>query len=116
MSIKSREGWLLESNRLCLRNACEFPEDRRFRRGAHPERVLEGSRSLSANSKEGTNHRAFAVFFTQSPSFLAHQKATREQRGCNNAHSLSTAKSRFPPRPSTAGSNDSNLDCGSPGP
>ena len=31
---------------------------------------------------------AFAVFFTQSPSFLAHQKAMREQRVCDNARSL----------------------------
>jgi len=31
---------------------------------------------------------AFAVFFTQSPSFLAHQKAMREQRGCDNARSI----------------------------
>jgi hypothetical protein len=31
---------------------------------------------------------AFAVFFTQSPSFLAYQKAMREQRGCDNAQSL----------------------------
>lgn len=31
---------------------------------------------------------AFALFFTQSPSFLAHQKAMRQQRGCDNAHSL----------------------------
>jgi len=30
----------------------------------------------------------FAVFFTQSPSFLAHQKAMREQRVCDNARSL----------------------------
>jgi hypothetical protein len=31
---------------------------------------------------------AFAVFFTQSPSFLACQKAMREARGCDNAQSL----------------------------
>jgi len=31
---------------------------------------------------------AFAVFFTQSPSFLAHQKAMRQTRGCDNARSL----------------------------
>jgi hypothetical protein len=31
---------------------------------------------------------AFAVFFTQSPSFLAHQKALQTARGANNAQSL----------------------------
>jgi hypothetical protein len=31
---------------------------------------------------------AFAVFFTQSPSFLAHQKAMQKARGVNNAQSL----------------------------
>ena len=31
---------------------------------------------------------AFAVFFTQSPSFLAHQKAMQTARGANNAQSL----------------------------
>jgi hypothetical protein len=31
---------------------------------------------------------AFAVFFTQSPSFLAHQKAMQTARGSNNAQSL----------------------------
>lgn len=31
---------------------------------------------------------AFAVFFTQSPSFLAHQRAMREARGSDNAQSL----------------------------
>ena len=31
---------------------------------------------------------AFAVFFTQSPSFLAHQKAMQQSRGHNNAQSF----------------------------
>ena len=31
---------------------------------------------------------AFAVFFTQSPSFLAHQQALRQAKGTSNAHSL----------------------------
>jgi hypothetical protein len=31
---------------------------------------------------------AFAVFFTQSPSFLAHQKAMQQARGHHNAESL----------------------------
>jgi TfoX/Sxy family transcriptional regulator of competence genes len=31
---------------------------------------------------------AFSVFFTQSPSFLAHQKKMQETKGRNNAHSL----------------------------
>ena len=31
---------------------------------------------------------AFAVFFTQSPSFLAHQKAMQQARGHNNAQSF----------------------------
>jgi len=37
---------------------------------------------------ENFGRSAFAVFFTQSPSFVAHQKAMREQRGCDNAQSL----------------------------
>src|SRR6476619_3188430 len=31
---------------------------------------------------------AFAVFFTQSPSFLAHQQALHQAKGTSNAHSL----------------------------
>jgi hypothetical protein len=31
---------------------------------------------------------AFAVFFTQSPSFLAHQQALHQAKGSSNAHSL----------------------------
>ena len=31
---------------------------------------------------------AFSVFFMQTPSFLAHQRAMKETKGCNNAESL----------------------------
>lgn len=31
---------------------------------------------------------AFALFFTQSPSFLVFQQAMQKKKGCNNAHSL----------------------------
>lgn len=35
---------------------------------------------------------AFAVFFTQSPSFLAHQRDMQRQKGCNNCTSLFDVK------------------------
>ncbi|MBI4025465.1 MAG: hypothetical protein HY360_10830 [Verrucomicrobia bacterium] len=39
-------------------------------------------------SMEDIGLSAFAVFFTQSPSFLAHQKAMQQAKGANNAQAL----------------------------
>ena len=50
-----------------------------------PDRRKGANRSYAM---EDFGLSAFAVFFTQSPSFLAYQKAMREARGCDNAQSL----------------------------
>jgi len=44
--------------------------------------------SNSRYSMEDIGMSAFSVFFTQSPSFLAHQKAMQEKKGANNAQAL----------------------------
>lgn len=60
------------------------------------EQLRAGSQDLP-DTRTGSNTRyemsdfvlsAFAVFFTQSPSFLAHQKALRQARGADNAAAL----------------------------
>lgn len=64
------------------------------------DRLIKRVRTVAAalpDRRTGDNTRygmadialsAFAVFFTQSPSFLSYQQAMEQARGCNNARSL----------------------------
>ena len=58
---------------------------------------LRATAATFPDNRKGKNTRytlvdaalgAFAVFFTQSPSFLAHQRAMQARKGQSNAHTL----------------------------